>query len=292
LDLLKPEIIEKVGNLNLRARLVVEGFLLGLHQSPYHGFSLEFREHRPYYPGDPIKRIDWKLYGRTDRYYMRKYQADTNLSAYIVLDKSKSMDYGEEITKFHYARTLAASLAYLLLHQNDSVGLVIFDREITSLIPPRSKINHLKLILRELTKSKPSERTSIYDVMSNLSSQIKKRSLVIVFSDLLEDADKVIKAFKLVKVRKNELIIFHILDSDELIFNFSEQSLYRDMEDYSVIPVNPLNIRDLYLKRFKIFLEKYKIGFAYNKIDYSLITTDISYSNALNTYLRKRKRLP
>lgn len=291
MELLKPEIIEKVGNLNLRARLVVEGFLIGLHQSPYHGFSLEFREHRPYYPGDPISRIDWKLYGRTDRYYLRKYQADTNLSAYLILDKSKSMDYGKAITKFHYARTLAASLAYLLLHQNDSVGLVIFDKEISSLIPPKSKINHLKLLLRELTNAKPSQRTSIYDVIYNFASQVKKRSLIIVFSDLIEDPDEVIKAFKLIKARKNEVIIFHILDLDEMEFKFREQALYRDMEDHSIIPVNPLNIRELYLNRFNRFLEKYREGFAYNKIDYSLITTNTPYNNALSAYLNKRKRL-
>ncbi len=291
MDLLKPEVIEKVGALNFRARLVVEGFLIGLHQSPYHGFSLEFCEHRPYYPGDPINRIDWKLYGRTDRYYLRKYQAETNLSAYLILDKSKSMDYGKEITKFHYARTLAASLAYLLLHQNDSVGLVIFDNEIKSLIPPKSSLNHLKLLLRDLANTEPSQKTSISDVIFNFASTIKKRSLIIVFSDLLEDPEKVMKAFKLVKVRKNEVIVFHILDSDEMKFNFTEQALYRDMEDHTTVPVNPLNIRDLYRKRFNQFLEQYRSGFAYNRIDYSLITTDTAYDEALSAYLIKRKRL-
>jgi uncharacterized protein (DUF58 family) len=291
LDLLKPEIIEEVGSLNLRARLVVEGFLIGLHQSPFHGFSLEFHEHRPYYPGDPINRINWKLYGRTDRYYLRKYQAETNLSAYLLLDKSKSMDYGGKITKFHYARTLAASLAYLLLHQNDSVGLVVFDRGVKTFLPPKSRLTHLKLLLKDLANAEPSEKTSISDVIFNIAPMIKRRSLIIVFSDLLEDPDEVIKAFRLIRVRKNEVIVFHILDRDEREFEFTEQALYRDMEDYTTIPVNPLNIKELYRNRFNEFLKLYRSGFAHNRIDYSLITTDTPYNKALRKYLSKRKRL-
>lgn len=291
MDLLKPEIIEKVGALNLRARLVVEGFLAGLHHSPYHGFSLEFREHRPYHPGDPINRIDWKLFGRTDRYYLKKYHAETNLSAYLVVDKSKSMDYGKNITKFHYACTLAASLAYLLLHQNDSVGLVIFDREIKLRIPPKSRLNHLKLLLRGLANAEPSHKTSISNVLFSVASQVKKRSLIIVFSDLLETPDEVIKTFKLIKARKNEVIVFHILDLEEVKFKFTEQTLFRDMEDHTTIPVNPLNIKDIYQKRFNHFLEQYRSGFAYSRIDYSIITTDTPYNKALSAYLSKRKRL-
>ncbi|MCK4527644.1 DUF58 domain-containing protein [candidate division WOR-3 bacterium] len=291
MELLQPEIIEKIGALNLRARLVVEGFITGLHQSPFYGFSLEFHEHRSYYPGDPISRIDWKLYGRTDRYYLRKYQAETNLTAYLLVDKSKSMNYGKGITKFHYARTLAASLAYLLLHQCDSVGLVLFDQKIRSFIPPKSRLTHLNLILKDLTNSEPSYKTSLSDVLFNLAPTMKRRSLIIVLSDLLDDQEEVINAFRLIKVRKNEIIVFHILDSDELEFDFNEQALFRDMEDYTTIPVNPVNIKDLYHKRFNRFLEQYKTDFASHRIDYSVVTTTTPYYRALSSYLSKRKRL-
>ncbi len=291
MELLKPEVIEKIGSLNLRAKIIVEGFFAGLHQSPFHGFSLEFQEHRPYYPGDPINKIDWKLYGRTDRYYLKKYQAETNLSAYLLIDKSNSMGFGDKITKFHYARTLAASLAYLLLHQNDSVGLVLFDSDIEVFIPSKSRLTHLKLLLKTLTKSEPSEKTSITNAAINLASLIRKRNLIIVLSDLLEDPEEVIRALKLLKARKNEVIVFHILDPDELNFEFGKESLFRDMEDGSKIPVNPQNVRELYEERFNRFLARYRLGFASNRIDYSLISTVTPYYKALSEYLIKRERM-
>lgn len=291
MDLLKPEVIERIESLNLRAKLVVEGFLVGLHQSPFHGFSLEFREHRPYYPGDPINRIDWKLFGRTDRFYLRKYQAETNLSAYILLDISKSMDYGENLTKFEYARTLAASLSYLLLHQNDSVGLVLFDSRIKNMLPPRSKIAHLKRILTELEKASADGKTSISRVLHDFASILKKRSLIILLSDLLGNPEGVIRYLKILRARKNEAIVFHILHPDEVNFNFSQQALFRDMEDKTTLPVNPAVIKEVYLRRFKEFTEEYRTGFLKNSIDYNRINTDISYIRALSAYLEKRKKL-
>jgi uncharacterized protein (DUF58 family) len=291
LELLKPEVLEKINALNLRAKIIVKGFLTGLHESPYHGFSLEFKQHRPYYQGDPISKINWKLYARTERFYLKKYQAETNLAAFLLLDKSNSMGFGEKISKFHYARTLAASLAYLLLHQNDSVGLVIFDSAVETFIPPRSRINHLKYLLTALSKNEPSGKTSICDVIFELQPLIKKRSLFILFSDLLQNPEEVTKTIGLMKSKKHEVIVFHILDREELSFSFLGEALFRDMEDSKTLLVDPKSVKRLYKEKFNQFLSKYKTDFAAKRIDYSQVITDTSYDKALVKYLEKRKRL-
>ncbi len=291
MELLKPEILEKISTLNLRAKIIVKGFLTGLHESPYHGFSPEFKQHRPYYPGDPISKINWKLYARTERFYLKKYQAETNLSAFLMLDKSNSMKFGEKISKFHYARTLAASLAYLLLRQNDSVGLVLFDSKIESFIPTRSRMNHLKYLLGTLSKNEPSGKTSISNAIFELIPLIKKKSLFILFSDLLEDPKKVIKNINIMKAKKHEVIVFHILDRKELNFSFHNEALFRDMEDSKTILADPKNLKSLYKNKLNQFISRYKMGFAPKKVDYFQIITDIPYDKALREYLEKRKRL-
>lgn len=292
MELLKPEVLEKIRTLNLRAKIIVKGFLVGLHESPYHGFSLEFKQHRPYYQGDPINKINWKLYARTERFYLKKYQAETNLSAYILLDKSNSMKFGENISKFHYARTLAASLAYLLLKQNDSVGLVLFDSKIDSFIPARSRMNHLKYLFSTLSKKEPSGKTSVSDAILELLPLVKKRSLFIIFSDLLEDPDKVIKNISVLKAKKHEVIVFHILDRKELDLSYNTEALFRDMEGTNSIFADPKNIRSLYKDKFDEFISKYRAGFAPKRIDYSKIITDMPYDKVLTKYLEKRKHLP
>ncbi|MEO0293523.1 MAG: DUF58 domain-containing protein [candidate division WOR-3 bacterium] len=291
MELLRPEILEKIKALDLRAKIIVKGFLSGLHESPYHGFSLEFKEHRPYYKGDPINKIDWKLYGRTERFFLKKYEAETNLSAFLLVDKSNSMNFGEEISKFQYTRTLAASLAYLLLRQNDSVGLVLFSAKIESFIPPRSQMNHLTHLLSSLSRNEPSGKTSLCDVIFELLSLVKKRALFIIFSDLLETPSNVTKTINIMRAKKHEIIIFHILDRKELEFPFRKEAIFRDMEDLKTLSTDPKSINLMYKDRFKKFLEAYKSGFAPKKIDYSQITTDTPYDYALVTYLKKRKRL-
>jgi uncharacterized protein (DUF58 family) len=291
LELLKPEVLEKIRTLNLRAKIIVKGFLTGLHESPYHGFSLEFKQHRPYYQGDPLNKINWKLYARTERFYLKKYQAETNLSSFLLLDKSNSMKFGERISKFHYARTLAASLSYLLLKQNDSVGLVLFDSEIKSFIPARSQTNHLKYLLRAMSKDKPSGKTSISNALFQLFPLVKKRSLFILFSDLLDEPEKVIKNINVMKAKKHEVIIFQILDRKERDFSFHGESMFKDMEDSKTIQVDPENLRGLYRDKFNRFLSSYKSGFAPRHIDYFQLTTDVPYDKALTEYLEKRKKL-
>ncbi|MEJ2306469.1 MAG: DUF58 domain-containing protein [candidate division WOR-3 bacterium] len=291
MELLKPEVLEKVRALNLRAKIVVKGFLTGLHESPYHGFSLEFKQHRPYYQGDPINKINWKLYARTERFYIKKYQAETNLSSFLLLDKSNSMGFGEKISKFHYARTLAASLAYLLLKQNDSVGLVLFDSDIKSFIPPRSRTSHLKHLLGTLSKNEPSGETSVSSALFQLAPLIKKRSLCILFSDLLEEPEKIIKSINVMKAKKHEFIVFQILDKKELDFPYRGESIFKDMENSRTIQADPESLRVFYKDRFDRFISSYKNGFAPHHIDYFLVTTDIPYDKALTEFLEKRKRL-
>jgi uncharacterized protein (DUF58 family) len=292
LKLLKPEVLEKIRTLNLRAKIIVKGFLSGLHESPYHGFSLEFKQHRPYYQGDPINKINWKLYARTERFYLKKYQSETNLSSFLLLDKSNSMKFGDKISKFDYARTLAASLAYLLLRQNDSVGLVLFDSRIESFIPARSRANHLNFLLGTLSKNEPSGQTSISNSIFELLPLIKKRSLCILFSDLLEEPERVIKIINVMKAKKHEVIVFHILDRKELDFSFHDESLFRDMENSKTILADPKSLKGLYKNKFDKFISSYKNGFAPKRIDYFQICTDIPYDKALTEYLEKRKRLP
>jgi uncharacterized protein (DUF58 family) len=291
LELLKPEVLEKVRTLNLRAKIIVKGFLTGLHESPYHGFSLEFKQHRPYYQGDPINKINWKLYARTGRFYLKKYQAETNLFSFLLLDKSNSMKFGEKISKFHYARTLAASLAYLLLKQNDSVGLVLFDSDIKSFIPSRSQTNHLKHLLGTLSKNEPSGKTSISNALFQLSLLIKKRSLCILFSDLLDEPEKIIKSINVMKAKKHEFIVFQILDRKELDFSYHGESVFKDMENSKTIQADPESLRVFYKDKFDRFLASYKNGFASHNIDYFQVTTDVPYDKALTEYLEKRKKL-
>ncbi len=291
MELLNPEVLEKISTLNLRAKIIVKGFLTGLHESPYHGFSLEFKEHRPYYQGDPINKINWKLYARTERFYLKKYAAETNLSAFLLLDKSNSMKFGEKISKFHYARTLAASLAYLLLKQNDSVGLVLFGSKIDSYIPARSRMNHLKYIFSTLSNHEPYGKTSISNSILELLPLVKRRSLFIIFSDLLEDPEKVTKNISIMKAKKHEVIVFQILDKKELDLSFYTEALFRDMEDSKTIIADPKNIKNLYTKKFEEFISNYKMGFAPKRIDYSQIITDTPYDKVLTQYLEKRKHL-
>lgn len=291
MELLKPEVIQRIENLDLRARVVVKGFFAGLHKSPFHGFSLEFHEHRPYNPGDPINKIDWKLFGRTNRYYLKKYQAETNLSALLLIDKSNSMSYGEKISKFDYSRTLSASLAYLLLKQNDSVGLVLFDSKIRDYIPARSRKVHLKKILSNLQASKPSEKTSISGALMSIAEKIKKRSLIILFTDLLENPEEVAKTVGVLKARKNEVIVFHIMDPAEIDFNYEREAIFRDLEGNREFPVNPGNYRKIYREKMEEFLNDYRTNFAVRRIDYELLTTETSYFRGLSRYLGKRKRM-
>ena len=289
---LDPKVISKLKGLDLRARLIVEGFLVGLHRSTYHGFSVEFAEHRAYNPGDEIRFIDWKVYGRTDRYYIRKFEEETNLKAYLLLDASASMGYPEgDLTKFKYALNLAASILFLLFLQRDAVSLLLFDERTRLFMPPSSTKGHLYNIFRELSKSEPSGRTRPTGVFQELAERIRKRGLVIVLSDLMTEKESILQGLKNFRYRKNEVLVFHILDPREIDIDIGAPSLLKDMETGETIPFEPERLGPKYRQKIQAFFQEVKTELRENLIDYELLTTDVPYDKALLAYLKKRGKL-
>ncbi|MGB9720061.1 MAG: DUF58 domain-containing protein [bacterium] len=288
---LNLEVLARLSKLDLKARLVVEGFLTGLHHSPYKGFSQEFTDYRPYMPGDELKSIDWKVYGRRDRFYIREYQEETNLRAYILLDKSGSMGYGRNITKLEYAKFLSACLAYLLYKQRDGVGIITFDTKINDFVPASAKKMNFTRILQAIDGISPGNETSLARVLFELGQKIKRRALVIIISDLFDQPNMVLKSLKSFRARKHEIIVFQILDPQEFTFPFSETAIFQDMETDENLVVEPGAIRDSYRKKFKEFLNSYNQGMLESRIDYELVNTTETFDRALFSYLQKRSRL-
>ena len=289
---LHPEVAAKLGNMSLRARLVVEGYIIGLHKSPYHGFSVEFAEHRAYGPGDEIRHIDWKLYGKTDRYYVKQYEEETNLRSYLIMDISKSMTYrSKNISKLEYASYLTAALSYLMLNQKDGIGLILFDKKIQSFIPPRSTSSHLNTIFSQLDQINPGEDTQIGNVLHEMADRIKKRGLVILISDLFDDFDAIIGGLKHFRYNKQEVIVFHILDRQELNFNFNTRTRFKDMETEELVTTEPWQIRNSYKDLMLEFQDKYRKQCRKRLIDYIPLFTDQDLDIALSQYLRKREKL-
>jgi uncharacterized protein (DUF58 family) len=287
---LNPKILSRIKPLELRAKHIVEGFLVGIHRSPYHGFSVEFAEHRPYQPGDDPKRIDWKVYARRERLYTKKSEQETNALIHIILDASNSMSYSSGgITKFEYGATVGASLAWLLIHQKDMVSLTVFDEKIRSYVPPASTRLHLSRIAEVMESTVPAKQTSIQGALDEIAMRIKKRGIVILISDLLADESSVIRAVKNMRHRNNEVIVFHILDPAENEFPFREPMIFRDMETQSEIPVSP-DIKTSYQQRMSEFLATYRKGFFSNDIDYLLLSTNEPVEESLVFYLSKRKK--
>jgi len=292
LKYLRPDVVSRLSRLDLIARLVVEGFITGLHRSPYHGFSVEFSEHRPYMPGDSLRHIDWKVWGRTDRYYVKQFEEETNLRAYILLDSSGSMGYTSgNITKLQYAKYLTAALSYLMLRQRDAVGLVTFDKKIRTYLPPRSIFSILSLTLKELDRLEAGGETNLSNIFHDLAERIKRRGLIIILSDLLDDPLKVLNALKHFRHRKHEVIVFHILDPMEHTFTFKKDSLFIDMETGEKIQTEPWHIRSLYRKGINILLEEYKRECLQHRIDYVFLDTSQPFDIALFRYLVMRKRI-
>ena len=290
---LKPHVVSKLANMELRARLVVEGFITGLHQSPYHGFSVEFAEHRQYMPGDEIRHIDWKLYGKTDRYYIKQYEEETNLKSYIVLDTSRSMGYASpgQLSKLEYGSYVAAALSFMMIKQQDAVGLALFDREITSYLPPHATKAYLRQILIELQRLRPSGTTGAGKSLHQIAERIKRRGLVIVISDLLDDPDQVIAALKHFRHKKNEVIVMQVLDPLERTFDFGADAIFRDLETSETLTTRPYQIQRAYKDAMGAFLERYKQECRENYIDYVLLDTATPFDVALFEYLHKRERI-
>lgn len=289
---LDPQIIASFANLELQAKQVVEGFISGLHKSPFHGFSVEFSQYRPYLPGDSLRFVDWKVYGRTDRYYIKQYEQETNLRSYILLDISKSMQFGSgAMNKFQYAAALAASLAYLLIRQKDAAGLVTFDKEIKKVLPPRSVISYLPQIFTEIEHAIPGNDTQISGVLHQVAEQIHRRSLVIIISDLMDDPEAVLNGLRHFRHDGHEALVFHLMDPHELEMDYSGEIMFEDLESGQRIKTHPSYLRQTYKKKIQEFLEYYRVQCSNSKISYNLIHTDMNFQQALTQFLLKRKRL-
>ena len=288
---LKPEVIRTVARLDLRARFIVEGFMSGLHASPFHGFSVEFSEHRRYAQGDDLKDIDWLVYAKTDRYYVKKYQAETNITGYLVMDLSESMayTYRQELTKFDYAVCLAAALAYMMIHQQDPVGLITFDEKIRHSLPPRSKRTQLGNILAVLSKLKPTGPTEIAKNLQSIGAMIRHRSLIMVFSDLLADPEPTIKTIRQLRFRGHDVILFHILDEAEVHFPFSGAVDFRDPETGDNLIIDADEMKSDYLDAVREMCEMYRRDCFNAGIDYVGLNTSLPFDKALLEYLSSRQ---
>lgn len=289
---LRPDIVSRLSGLEIKARLVVEGFIAGLHRSPYHGFSVEFAEHRQYMPGDPIRNIDWKVYSRTDRFFVKEFEEETNLKAYLLLDISGSMGYHSNgISKLEYGSYLCAALSYLMLQQRDSVGLVTFDRKIQKYIPPKSAATHLHVLLSQLDKIQASQTTNVSSALHEMAERIKRRGLIILISDLFDYPEKIMSGLKHFRHRKHEVIVFHILDPRERDFSFPQEAIFKDIETQEEILTSPWQIQKDYQAKLQEWIEKYRLESRESLIDYVLLDTSIPFDEALFAYLSKRQRL-
>ena len=289
---LRPETVALLNSMSLRARLVVEGYIIGHHRSPYHGFSVEFAEHRSYGPGDEIKHIDWKLFGKTDRLYVKRYEEETNLRAHIILDTSKSMLYSSaEVSKLSYANSLAASLSYLMINQQDAVGIAKFSEKIDTFIPPKARPSHLNLILSQLDDKDSGNDTQIGMVLHELADRIKKRGMVILISDLLDKPKNIMKGLKHFRHQNQEVIVFHIQDRKESEFDFNTRTKFFDMETGEEIVTEPWHIRSNYNELISKLESNYKSNCRENHIDYVPLFTDQSLDIGITEYLIKRSKL-
>ncbi|MEX0995275.1 MAG: DUF58 domain-containing protein [Balneolaceae bacterium] len=304
--LLNPDILTQLAPLELKARTIVEGFISGLHRSPYHGFSVEFAEHRPYTPGDNFKHIDWKVYGKTERFYVKQYEEETNLRAHIVLDVSSSMYFRHfaEWSKLRYAIHYAAALMYMMNRQRDACGLVMFDREVREQFPAKSSYSHLRLLFAKMEKLLEEERaqseqervSASADVLHQLAESLKHRSLIVILSDLFEnvsDHEALISALKHLRHRKHEVLLLNVLEhQSERELDFPDgKFIFEDMETGSELEVMPAQVKEEYQKKIKEYMYRFKLACSEASIDFEEIDTQSPFDLALLAYLNKRKRL-
>lgn len=287
---LDPHNLAQLQGLGLVARRAVEGYVSGLHKSPYHGFSVEFAEHREYSPGDDIRHVDWKVWSKTDRLYLKLYEEETNLLTYLLLDTSQSMAYGSEghVTKLMYARMVAASISYLVLHQSDSVGLSTFDSRVGRVLKPSGQASQLNEIINLMDQTPGREKTNLTTVFHDLAERAKRRGLIIVLSDLFDDPDRVIAGLKHFRHRRHDVVVFHILDPAELSFPFRQTTEFIGLEGLGNVMVDPLTIRQAYQQEINTFIESIKRGCRVADVDYVPLMTDQNLAVPLSAYLQAR----
>jgi uncharacterized protein (DUF58 family) len=288
---LNPQTLAKLHGLEVRARSIVEGYVSGVHRSPYHGFSIEFAEHREYSPGDDLRYVDWKVFGKTDKIYLKQYEEETNLVSYLLVDTSESMRYQSAdapMSKLEYAQCVAASLAYLILQQQDSVGMVTFDSEIRSLVRPSSNPSHLKQLLHVMETTVAERKTQTGPIFHELAERLKRRGLVIILSDLFDNVPSMLAGLKHLRHRRHDVVVFHVLDPAELDFPFRQTTLFRGMEQMPDVLTDPQALRRAYLDEFEKFQQSVNRGCRAQYIDYVLLRTDQSLEIALSSYLALR----
>lgn len=289
---LKPAVIQQIKRLDLRAQFIVKGFMQGLHASPFHGFSVEFSEHRKYTSGDNPQDIDWLVYAKTDKYYTKKFEAETNITGYLVMDQSRSMayTYRQELTKFDYAICVAAALCYLMVHQNDPVGLVTFGETIDKFLPPKSKRQQIGNVLSVLANLEPTGETDIAKSLTQLAALIKHASLIMVFSDLLGDSEDTISSLRRLRHGGNDVILFHVLDESEVDFPFHGLMEFEDPETNAKLVVDADSLRSDYAEELKAFRDTYSAECFKSGIDYVPLDTSMPFDRALMEYLVTRRQ--
>jgi uncharacterized protein (DUF58 family) len=286
---LDPLTLAKVRGLELQARLIVEGYLSGMHQSPYHGFSVEFAQHREYVPGDDIKHVDWKVYGRTERYFLKQYEEETNLVCWLLLDVSESMRYGSgPVTKYDYACLVAAALAYLILHQQDSVGFATFDDQVRHFLRASGQPARFKEVVQIMNQGPAREKTRLAPIFHDLAERLARRALVVVLSDLFDEVQDLLAGLKHLRHKRHEVIVFHVLDGAELDFPFQEATLFRGLEQYPELLTDPRSLRRGYLEEVQTYLTELQRGCRGQNIDYVQLRTDANLGVALSSYLAYR----
>lgn len=288
---LSPEVLARISSLELIARSVVEGFISGLHRSPHLGFSTDFAEHRQYMPGDDLRHLDWKLLARTDRFYIKKYEGDTNAQIHLLVDASASMGYASgEVSKLQYAQYLASSLAYLGVRQHDSVGLGAFDEEMVEHVPPSSRSGHLRTVLGHVERLAPGRGTALSEQLHRMADLLTRRGIIVLISDLYDEPDRLIEGLEHLRFRGNDVIVFHVLDKQELDFNFDEPLVLEDSETEEQLHVLPDVLRDEYLRAIRSHIDALSEGAARNRIDYELLRTSEPLDRALFSYLARRSQ--
>lgn len=288
---LDPAVLARFGLSPLVAKLVVEGFINGLHRSPFHGFSVEFADHREYVPGDDLKYVDWQLYARTDHYYIKRYEEETNLRSHILLDGSASMAYGTgALTKWDYACFLSTCIGYMMIKQQDAVGMAIFAEKPEILVPPRSRGTQLRQLMQAMIRHEPHGQTSLGDSLYATARNLKRRGLVVLVSDLIDDPEETIRAIRIIGSHKHECIVLHVQDHTEWQFDFEGPTLFRDMETGEELEVDPASVREGYLEKQRELEEFYRRRLTEVGIDYHPITTREPYDTALSAYLNRRIR--
>jgi uncharacterized protein (DUF58 family) len=285
-----PTILSRIGNLELLARTVVDGFINGLHRAPFFGASIDFAEHRGYVAGDDIRRVDWRVYARTDRYYVKQYEADTNTNVTVLFDISRSMRFASgTVSKLEYGSYLAACLTYLATRQRDRVGIITFDEDIVTHVPPSAK--HFDMVLHTLDRAKPERPGHLSAPLTKMAEHFKRRGILLLISDFYDEPDAVLEAIKPLKFLGNDLIVFHVLDPQEIRFDYEDASAFEDLESREQIPVVPQSFREQYRKLIQEHIAALRTRFSEQRIDYALIDTSEPLDRAMFSYLSSREKL-